>query len=69
MFAKNALWPLSEMLMLRVACTLTESVTTNSGVQVPCPPISELLMFPVLSFRDIPSGNGEKLELVFTEKV
>jgi hypothetical protein len=26
-------------------------------------------MTPVASLRDIPSGNGEKLEFVFTEKV
>lgn len=39
------------------------------GVYVPWPPISELLMAPVLAFRDIPSGKGGKLVLVSTEKV
>ncbi len=31
--------------------------------------MSELLMFPVAAWRDIPSGNGGKLEFVLTEKV
>jgi hypothetical protein len=35
MVARKALLPLSEMLMLRVACALVESITTNFGVYVP----------------------------------
>jgi hypothetical protein len=36
---------------------------------VPWPPISELLIFPVLGLSDIPSGSGEKLGFVLTEYV
>ena len=69
MLARNALLPLMAMLMFSVACALVESVTTNSGVYVPCPPISELLMAPVVASRDIPSGKGGTLEFSVTEKV
>jgi hypothetical protein len=34
---------------------------------VPCPPMSKLLMLPVLALRDIPSGNGGKFALVLIE--
>ena len=69
MFARNALFPFDEMLMSCVACAFVESVTTNSGVYVPCPPISALVMLPVAASSDIPSGNGGKLALVLTENV
>jgi len=67
MLARNTLLPLIAMLICCVACACAESVTTNSGVYVPWPPISELLTLPVDALRDIPSGNGGKLELVLTE--
>ena len=65
--AMNALLPLMAKLMSRVACALAESVTINSGVYVPCPPISELLITPVEELRDIPSGNGANPEPPRTE--
>ena len=36
---------------------------------MPCPPIDVLVMAPVLALRDIPSGNGGKLEFGLTENV
>jgi hypothetical protein len=52
-----------------VAVALAESVTTSSGPYVPWPPISELVIAPVLGSRDMPSGNGGKFVSVLTEKV
>jgi hypothetical protein len=69
MVARNALLPLSEMLMFCVVCALVESVTINSGTYVPCPPISALLITPVPALRDIPSGKGGKLAFALTERV
>lgn len=67
--ARNALLPLMAKLIACVACALAESVTTNSGVYVPWPPTSELVIFPLAASRAIPSGSGEKLVSVLTENV
>lgn len=69
MFARNALFPLMAKLICCVAWALVESVTINSGLYVPWPPICALLTSPVLAFRDMPSGNGGELALVLIEKV
>ena len=69
MLARNALLPVIERVMSRVACALAESVTTKWGVYAPWPPINPLLTFPVFALIDIPSGSGAKLGFVLTEKV
>ena len=67
MFAKKALLPLIAKLIGSVAVVLAASVTTNSVVYAPCPPICELVTAPVFAFNDIPSGKGAKLPSVLTE--
>jgi hypothetical protein len=57
-FAKKALLPLIAKLIGSVAVPFAESVTTNSVVYVPWPPICGLVTAPVLEFKDIPSGKG-----------
>ena len=69
MFVRNALLPLIAKLMSAVARPDAASVTTISGVYVPCPPITALAMTPVALFSVIPSGNGGVLPLLSTENV
>jgi hypothetical protein len=69
MVAKNALSPLIAKLIGSVAVVLAASVTTNSVVYVPWPPICELLTAPVVEFKAIPSGKGAELPLVSTENL
>jgi hypothetical protein len=63
------LLPLIAKEMSRSTLVFAESVTTNSGVYEPWPPISVLLTLPVDELSNIPSGNGGKPEFRFKEKV
>jgi len=58
MFDANALLPLMAKLICCVAVPFVESVTMKSGAYVPCPPICEPVIAPVLASSDKPSGGG-----------